>query len=108
MTFDTSHEIFNAAEGGDRVAQGVFNTMARYLGVTLAGLINVLNPEMVIIGGGVAAAWEVFIEPLSAEVAARAFEAPAKRAQLTRSALGDKAGLLGVARSTFQSFSARS
>jgi glucokinase len=73
--------------------------MGRYLGITLAGIVNVLNPEMIIIGGGAAAGWDAFIEPLTAELHARAFDVPAKRAVLVRSQLGDNAGILGAARS---------
>ncbi len=102
LSFRSSLRIYAAAESGDDTAQNVFKAMARYLGITLAGLINVFNPEMVVIGGGVAAGWTAFIEPLRSEIAARAFDAPAERAVLVRSALGDNAGLLGVARSAFR------
>ena len=107
LPYETSVDIYKAAEGGDESAQRVFKTMGKYLGIALAGIVNVLNPEMIVIGGGVAAGWSAFIEPLRSEIAARAFEAPAKRAVLVRSSLGDMAGLLGVARSAFRSFDGR-
>lgn len=103
LTFDTAHEIFIAAGGGDEAARKVYVTMGRYLGITLAGLINVFNPEMIVIGGGMAAGWEAFIGPLKAEVSERAFITPASRVELVRSSLRDNAGLLGVARSAFLS-----
>lgn len=107
LSLASSRDIFASAEGGDPVAQAVFNTMARYLGIALAGLTNTFNPELVVIGGGVAAGWTSFIEPLRTEIRARAFDAPAKRAVLVRSILGDNAGLLGVARSAFRSLEDR-
>ncbi len=103
LTFDTAHEIYIAAANGDEVARKVYRKMGKYLGITLAGLINVLNPEMIVIGGGMAAGWDAFIGPLKAEVNDRAFKTPASRAEIVRSDLGDNAGLLGVARSAFLS-----
>ncbi len=103
LTFDTAHEIYIAAGSGDEAARKVYVTMGRYLGITLAGLINVFNPEMIVIGGGMEAGWEAFIGPLKAEVSERAFSTPASRVELVRSSLRDNAGLLGVARSAFLS-----
>jgi glucokinase len=79
----------------------VFETMGRYLGIMLGGLVNALNPEMIVIGGGAAAAWDAFHEHTRAEIDYRAFAEPAARARLVRSQLGDNAGLLGAARSAF-------
>jgi glucokinase len=101
LTFDTAQDIYIAAESGDEAARKVYVTMGRYLGITLAGLINVLNPEMIVIGGGTAAGWEAFIGPLKTEINERAFKTPTNRAELVRSSLGDNAGLLGVAHSAF-------
>jgi glucokinase len=75
--------------------------MARYLGITLAGLVNALNPEMIVIGGGAAAAWDAFIDPLTAELRYRAFKEPTQRLKIVSAALADNAGLLGAARSVF-------
>ena len=75
--------------------------MGRYLGIMLGGLVIALNPEMIVIGGGAAGAWDAFIEHVRAEIDYRAFDEPAARAQLVRSHLGDNAGILGAARSGF-------
>ncbi len=91
------------AMGGNEQAISVFNKMGRYLGIAIAGLLNLLNPEMVILSGGAAAGWDAFIEPLQKEIRYRAFTAPAARAKIVRSELGDNAGILGVARSAFLS-----
>ncbi len=102
LSFDTAREIYNAATNGDGRARDVFEKMGAYLGICLAGLINVLNPEMVVIGGGVASSWNAFIGPLKGEIDRRAFPTPAGRAMIVLSSLGDNAGLLGVARTAFQ------
>ena len=101
LEITTSLEVYESAQRGDEIARSVFQKMGRYLGITLAGLVNTLNPEMIVLGGGVAAGMDAFIEPLKAEILARAFREPAERAKIVRSELGDNAGFLGAARSAF-------
>jgi glucokinase len=71
--------------------------MGSYLGIALAGLINVLNPEVIVLGGGMSAAWDAFIDATREQIAKRAFRGPALRVKLVRAELGDDAGILGVA-----------
>jgi glucokinase len=97
----TSREVFDRSMDGNEKARAVFNKMGTYLGITIGGLLNALNPEMVVIGGGAAAGWDAFVEPLKAEIKYRAFGEPAARAAVVRSELGDNAGILGSARSAF-------
>ena len=101
MEISTAFEVYEAAKRGDGRAQAVFQKMGRYLGIMLAGLINTLNPEMIVIAGGVAAGWDAFIDYVKNEVTARAFPEPALRVKIVRSTLGDDAGILGAARSAF-------
>jgi glucokinase len=95
----SSAEVYDLAIGGDAAAKAVFERMGGLLGITLAGLANLLNPEMFIIGGGASAAWDAFIDHTRDELRARAFPEPAARARIVRSELGDNAGILGAARS---------
>ncbi|MBV9241606.1 MAG: ROK family protein [Acidobacteria bacterium] len=95
----SSHELFDKWTAGEATAESIFDGMARHLGITLAGLVNTFNPEMIVIGGGASAAWDAFIDPLAAEVKSRAFSESATRAKIVRTALGDDAGILGAARS---------
>ena len=94
-----SHELFAKWQAGEETAKTVFDNMARHLGITLGGLVNTFNPEMIVIGGGPSAAWDAFVEPLTKEIGYRAFDEPAARAKLVRTALGDDAGILGAAKS---------
>ena len=94
----TASAVYDAAVGGDQVARETFRVMGRYLGVALADLIDILNPEMIVIGGGAAGAWDLFIGDVRSEIAGRAFKHPADRARLVRASLGDSAGVLGAAR----------
>jgi glucokinase len=94
----TSKDVYDAAVSGDSVALDAFRIMGRYLGIALAGLVDVLNPELIVIGGGAAAGWDFFIEHVRSEVRARAFRDPALRVRLVRASLGESAGILGGAR----------
>jgi glucokinase len=93
--------VFDAWQKGDVRAAAVFAAMGRYLGILLAGLINTLNPDAIVIGGGASGAWDAFIPTLEEEIARRAYPAPAARARIVRAELGDNAGIIGVARSAF-------
>ena len=91
-------EIYEAGKSGDSLALEVFRLQGFYLGIALAGLINVLNPEIIVIGGGAAAGWDLFLPYLQDEIKIRAYREPVKRAKIVRAELGDDAGILGAAR----------
>ncbi len=97
----TSEAIYRAGMAGDELALEVFRRMGVYLGIGLANLINILNPEMIIIGGGVANGWSLFEKHVSHEVAERAFPIPADQVKIVPAECGDDAGLLGAARLAF-------
>ncbi len=97
----TSVDIYEAGKKGDKLALEVFRRMGFYLGIALAGLINVLNPELIVIGGGTAASWDLFIEHTREQIRKRAFRQPAERAKLVPAKLGDDAGIIGAARLAF-------
>lgn len=100
----TSAKIYQAGMEGDELAIEVFRRMGVYLGIGLASLINVLNPEMVVIGGGLSNGWELFEQHMHQQVLERAFPIPARRVKIVRAECGDDAGLLGAARLAFASF----
>ena len=94
----TSEQIYRAGVGGDQLALEVFRRMGIYLGIGLANLINILNPEMIVIGGGVVNGWTLFAKDMNHEIAERAFPLPAAEVKIVRGECGDDAGLLGAAR----------
>lgn len=98
----TAEKIYHAAQAGDPIALQVMQDMGRMLGIGLASLINIFNPEMVVLGGGVKDAWQLFIEATREEIVKRAFPVPARRAQIVPSMLGDDAGMTGAAALAFQ------
>jgi glucokinase len=97
----TSVKIYQAGMQGDELAIEVFRRMGVYLGIGLASLINVLNPEMVVIGGGLSNGWELFEKHMRQQVIERAFPIPARRVKIVRAQCGDDAGLLGAAQLAF-------
>jgi glucokinase len=101
----SASDIYDAGVGSDSLALEVFSVMGAYLGMALADLVNVLNPEMIVIGGGVAGAWDLFIGPTMEAISKRSFREPAERVKLIRAALGDDAGILGAARLAFSATS---
>lgn len=93
----TSEKICSAAIAGDGLALEVFRRVGVYLGIAMANLVNILNPEMIVIGGGVSAAWDLFAGHARSEVLNRAFPVPAQRCRIERAKCGDDAGLIGAA-----------
>lgn len=96
----TAALIFEAGEQGDELALEIFRRMGVYLGIGLANLINILNPEMIVIGGGVVNGWDLFEKHMHQQVEERAF--PLLRVKIARAKCGDDAGLLGAARLAFR------
>ncbi|MFC5452858.1 ROK family protein [Paenibacillus aestuarii] len=91
----TAHEVFQACLQGDAVALGVFRQVATMLGQKLLSAIYLLNPDIVIIGGGVAAAGEILLSPIRAVLEDGYFSKTACP-QICIGTLGDSAGLLGA------------
>ncbi len=94
----TALDVYEAGKLGDELALEVFRQVGFYLGIALADLVNVLNPEVIVIGGGVSAGWDLLIHHVQAQIRNRSFREPAERAKLIRAKLGDDAGILGVAK----------
>lgn len=97
----TAETIYAAGLKGDELALEVFRRMGVYLGIGLANLINILNPEMIVIGGGVVNGWALFEKHMLQQVAERAFPLPAASVKIVPAECGDDAGLLGAARLAF-------
>ena len=93
----TAETVSEAILAGDAYAADVMRETAKFLGTGVANLINVLNPEMVVISGGVTRAGEHLFEPLRAEVRRRAFTEVAEACRIVGSELGHMAGVIGAA-----------
>jgi glucokinase len=120
-----AQSVYNLAIQGDEHARRIFRSFGRYLGILLAGLINVLNLDMFVIGGGVSSAWDAYApnmfeelrersvvyaataptDPLSSDslgkqegAAAQTESRSERKTIITRALLGGDAGLYGAAR----------
>jgi glucokinase len=93
----TPEMIYQAALAGDTFSRGVFRDMGRYLGIGLSSLINILGPEAIILGGGLAGGWDLFIKEIDREISRRAIKSLAKNVRILRSMLTAEGGALGAA-----------
>ncbi len=98
----TSAQVYQAARNGEPLARQVMKSMGSMLGIGIANLINIFNPNMIVIGGGVKDAWDLFIGATHEEIMKRAFQVPAERTEIVPSLLGDDAGIIGAAAAALQ------
>lgn len=94
----TAQTVYEAAAAGDQLALEVVKDTARYLGVGVANLINILNPDVVVICGGVTRAGDPLFAPLRREVARRAFRPAVQACRILPGALPGTAGVVGAAK----------
>lgn len=88
--------VAEAAQLGDADAGVIIERAGRYLGMGLAGLVNVLNPECVVLGGGLTNIGEPYLAPAKEELARRAFPQALADVRVTVGSLGEQAGALGA------------
>jgi glucokinase len=93
----TAVQIYDAAVRGDELAREVFKETGRWLGIACANLINLLNPEMVIIGGGVMASGEVLLGHAIDFARQYAFRPSFAECRIVQSKLWPDAGMIGAA-----------
>jgi glucokinase len=89
--------VMKAALEGDDAAMKIWHKFGVALGIGMASLVNILNVEMIVLGGGVALAWDLFIDTAKAELKKRGLRAPIERVSVMKSAQGDDEGIMGAA-----------
>jgi glucokinase len=94
----TAKKVFEAARAGDAGARAIIKQAGLYLGIAVANIINLLNPELVIIGGGVSLAGEEFLQYVRRECRRRVLSDLGKCSRVVNAKLGDRAGVFGAAR----------
>jgi glucokinase-like ROK family protein len=92
----TARDVAEAAAQGDHLAQQLLAQAGEYIGISLAGVINLLNPGVVVIGGGVALAGDLLLEPIRAQVRKRSLQAGGRAAQVVSASLGQRSIALGA------------
>ncbi len=98
----TAEEVSIAAQGGDSLASEVIANAGTYLGVGLLNLVNIFNPEMIIVGGGVSKMGDLLLEPAWQVVRERAYRLLAQAVRIVVAELGDDAEILGAAIFAYQ------
>jgi glucokinase len=92
-----------AANKGDPLACEIIAKAGSYLGVGMVNLVNIFNPERIIVGGGMSHLGDMLLEPARQVVRERAFQLSAQTVNIVPSQLGDNAGVIGAAMFVFQS-----
>jgi len=93
----TAEDIARAASEGDEMAQVMMERTGMFLGIALATVVNLLNVEMVVLGGGVMAAGDLILKPTIKETRRRAFPPSFNSCEIVIAKLGRSAGMIGAA-----------
>jgi glucokinase len=94
---ESFREAVGAAESGDRRAREAIARAGQLIGLAIANILIFLCPDRVVVGGGVAAAGDVLLDPLRAEIERRARVAPLELIEIAPARLGAQAGAIGAA-----------
>ena len=100
----TAANVYEAAKLGDEVALDVVRETARFLGAGIANLLNIFNPDVVVLAGGVTQAGDTLFEPLRKEAKRRAFRPAVDACRIVPGALQGSAGVVGAVGSFKQQF----
>jgi glucokinase len=98
--------VTELAHSGDEAAVAVLAEIGERLGYGLVSVVNVFNPEVIVIGGGAIAAGELLLAPAREVVAARALPPAREGVRIVPAHFGDESGMLGAALLAFDSLAA--
>jgi glucokinase len=93
----TPELIARAATAGDEIAKDIFEKAGFYLGIAAANVCVSIGPRRIVIGGGVAQAGELLLEPIRRCMREHVFVMPVEQVEIVGSKLGNNAGVIGVA-----------
>ncbi len=92
----TARDVAAAASRGDLLSQQIIVEAGKHLGIAIAGLVNLINPNMIVVGGGVAQIGDFFLEPVRHEVRRRSLPASVRVVQITTALLGRRSCAIGA------------
>jgi glucokinase len=98
MSKITARDVAAAARGGDGLAMDVFNRAGRFLGFAVANLVSLLDPEVIVLGGGMASIADLYLASLQKAMFERAQPLAANKVKIVVSKLAETVNLLGCAR----------
>lgn len=93
----TAKTVQSAAEQGDALSRELIGRTGYYLGVGLANLVNIFNPELIVVGGGLSNMGEMLLEPAFKTASERAYREAFEAVRFVRAELGRNSGVLGAA-----------
>lgn len=89
-------ELSRLAQNKNKKAKAIWSDVGMHLGIALSGVVNLLNPDAIVIGGGVAGAGKVLFDKVKEIILKRAMSIPARHVKVLEAKLGNDAGLLGA------------
>lgn len=92
----TARDVAAAARRGDLVSQQIIARAGRYLGIAIAGLVNLVNPRMVVVGGGVAQIGDLLLQPIRDTIARRSLQASARTVKINTAILHRRSSGMGA------------
>jgi glucokinase len=93
----SAKDVFDCARNGDELAKKIVDEVAFHLGFVLANISNTLNPEKIVLGGGVSRAGDILLDPVKMNFSMFAFSAVRDSTNLALATLGNDAGVIGAA-----------
>ena len=92
----TVRELIDCSDAGDPGCRRVLEDAGRHIGVALANLCNLISPQLIVVGGELAAAGDALLQPMREATARGAVPAAGQRVNIVPGELGDRAGVLGA------------
>jgi len=99
----TLEKLSSLAKGGNKKAIFIWQEVAEYLGLVLAGVVNLINPDTIVIGGGVANSGKVLFDRIRDVIQTRAMRIPKDKLHILKARLGSDAGVIGAGTKVFLS-----
>ena len=90
-------EVFDAAKAGDEAANEIIRKAIEYIGIALAGYINLMDPDLVVLAGGIVNAGDIFVENLKAAIKSRQMKYAGRKVKIEVAKLGQDAAAIGAA-----------
>jgi len=94
----TPEDLYQLATTGDKTAQLIYEKFGQALGAGIASIVNALDIELILLGGGLARAWKMFIGPVRQAIKSHTYAETSKRIHLKQALLANRAGLIGAAK----------
>ncbi len=92
----TARDVASAARRGDLAAQQIISRAGNYLGIAIAGLVNLFNPRTIVVGGGVAQVGDLLLQPIRDAVARRSLQASARTVKINTAILRRRSSAMGA------------